>query len=232
MAIDYTKRPGAGSGGSDSSDRSDSSGAPATEPVSLTKANPRVSLNKRGATSGRLHVNLNWTSGAPAKKGLFAKVSSGGGGIDLDLGALYELTDGTKGVVQALGNMFGSLDSPPYAYLDGDDRSGSNVGGENLYVNLSESARIKRLLIFAFIYEGVPAFDQADGVVTITPASGAPITVRLDEQAGRSRMCAVALLTNTGGELALQREVRFIDGSQRALDEAYDWGMNWKAGRK
>jgi tellurite resistance protein TerA len=213
MPIDYSKKPSEPEGNA---------------PVSLTKAAPVVSLTKRGGATGRLHVNLNWQSGA-VKKGLFGKSS---GGIDLDLAALFELTDGSKGAVQALGNAFGSLDAPPYVYLDGDDRSGSAVGGENLYINLAHSAQIKRVLIFAFIYEGTASFDAAQAAVTITPATGSPITVHLDEAAGNKRMCAIALLTNEGGDLKVQREVNFIDGMQRKLDEAYSWGMPWKAGHK
>jgi len=72
-------------------------------------------------------VNLNWSQGAPPKKtGFLAKLAgAGSGAVDLDLGCLYELADGSKGVVQALGNSFGSLTSPPYISLDGDDRSGA-----------------------------------------------------------------------------------------------------------
>ncbi len=40
------------------------------------------------------------------------------------------------------------------------------------------------------------------------------------------------MLTNRNGELTVRREVNYIDGAQRALDEAYGWGMNWTAGRK
>ncbi len=43
-----------------------------------------------------------------------------------------ELRDGSKGVVQALGNSFGSLQQPPFIALDGDDRSGSVSGGPSL----------------------------------------------------------------------------------------------------
>ena len=34
--------------------------------------------------------------------------------VDLDLGGMYELMDGSKGMAQALGNSFGSLQSAPY----------------------------------------------------------------------------------------------------------------------
>ena len=45
-------------------------------------------------------------------------------------------------------------------------------------------------------------------------------------------MCAIAMLDNTQGQLDVRREVRYIPGSQKALDEAYNWGMQWRAGRK
>src|SRR5664279_5526979 len=70
--------------------------------VTLTKAAPSVSLSKGGAR-GHLRVNLNWTAKPAGGGGGFFKrlMSAGGGGIDLDLAALYELSDGSKGVVQA-----------------------------------------------------------------------------------------------------------------------------------
>jgi tellurite resistance protein TerA len=40
------------------------------------------------------------------------------------------------------------------------------------------------------------------------------------------------MLESTGGDLAVRREVNYINGGQRALDEAYGWGMNWTPGRK
>jgi tellurite resistance protein TerA len=218
MAIDYTKRAAAP--------------APAVSlsKVSLTKASPSVSLTKQ---TGRLRVNLNWDAQPQgAASGGFLKRLGGAPGIDLDLGCLFELTDGRKGVVQALGNAFGSLDQPPYIQLSGDDRSGASTGGEDLFVNLAHVGDLRRILVFASIYEGVPSFDRANGVVTLTPANGPEIEVRLDEEAGGSRMCAIALLESNGTELSVRREVRYIKGTQSALDAAYGWGMRWTAGRK
>ena len=227
MPIDYTKRPSGGAAPE----------PPPTGKVTLTKAAPTVSLTKRGSATGTLRVNLDWTArpeGAPAPpkgllKRLTAPVSSA---IDLDLGCLWELTDGRKGVVQALGGQFGSLDAPPYVFLDGDDRTGTRTGGENLFVNLAHSAQIKRVLVFACIYDGASAFDQAAAVVTLTPATGDPVEVRLDEAAGTSRMCAIALLENSGGDLTVRREVKYVKGAQDVLDREYGWGMDWRPGRK
>ena len=99
--------------------------------VTLTKEAPSVSLTKQGGTSGAMRVNLNWQERKQddkQTKGWAAKLSravAAQSPLDLDLCALYELTDGRKGVVQALGNAFGALDRPPFIQLDGDDRTGA-----------------------------------------------------------------------------------------------------------
>ncbi len=203
-------------------------------PVTLTKSAPSVSLSKSGGAHGQLRVNLKWTAKAAAPSGGFFKklMSAGSGGIDLDLAALYELADGSKGVVQALGNSFGSLSGPPYVQLDADDRTGSSEGGETLFVNLDHTADIRRVLVFSFIYEGVPAWDQADAVVTLYPVTGPPIKIALDETRPGARTCAIAMLTNSGGDLTVSREVRYIEGAQDKLDAAYGWGLDWRPGRK
>lgn len=226
MAIDYTKKPTtsptqpAGGGGVNMSK------------VTLTKSAPSISLTKGGGASGQMRVNLNWTQQTAKPAGGFLKRLTSNGSIDLDLGALWETTDGQKGVVQALGNAFGDLNRAPYMLLDGDDRSGSNTGGENLIINLDHLNNLKRAVIFAYIYEGTPNWAAADGVVTLHPQGAAPIEVRLDEAANNKTFCAIALLTNENGALKINREVNYIAGNQSDLDRAYGWGMNWTAGSK
>ena len=223
MAIDYSKRGGGSSDG----------GGVSLSKVTLTKSAPSVSLTKRGATGGQLRVNLQWTTGAPQKKGLFSRITGGGGGIDLDLACLWEFSDGSKGVVQALGNAFQApYQGAPIIRLDGDDRSGSNAAGENMFIDLARVNEIRRILVFAFIYEGVPNWAAADGVVTLYPAQGPEIEVRLDEADTGSPTCVIALLENKGGELTVRREVRYIRGGQADVDAAYGWGMKWAPGRK
>ena len=142
MGIDYTKRPAA------------QPEQPAQAPVSLskvtlTKAAPTVSLTKQGSSTGMLRVNLNWNAKPAGGGGLFKRAAPT---LDLDLGCLYEFTDGTKGVVQALGNAFAASPrgvSEPVIRLDGDDRSGTNTEGENLFINLAYANQIKRVLVFA-----------------------------------------------------------------------------------
>lgn len=198
--------------------------------VSLTKSAPTVSLTKAGESQGVMRVNLNWTS--RVKKSGFFRTSKSTAEVDLDLGCLYELADGKKGVVQALGKKFGSRSQPPYIELDGDDRSGANADGENLFINLEHPERFKRILIFAMIYQGADSFSAVDGVVTMYPTQGPQIEVRLDSPDGAARTCAIALLTYTSSGFSVQREDRYINGAQSALDTAYAWGITWKPGHK
>ncbi|WP_458248220.1 TerD family protein [Streptomyces sp. MAI_2237] len=207
--------------------------------VTLTKAAPAVSLAKQGGTSGALRVNLNWEvrkqfSGWGSKRGRAVALHAD---LDLDLCALYELTDGSKGVVQALGNAFGSLNRPPYIHLDGDDRTGAVASGENLTVNLDHKASFRRILVFVTIYEGARSFADLHATVTLQPQYGAPIDFSLDECTVPSTVCALALITNTGGDLIVQREARYLVpergvSPQRTVDHTYGWGMNWTPGRK
>ncbi|MCX4799066.1 MULTISPECIES: TerD family protein [unclassified Streptomyces] len=207
--------------------------------VTLTKEAPSVSLAKQGGTSGALRVNLNWEvrkqfKGWGSKLG---RAVANHADLDLDLCALYELTDGRKGVVQALGNAFGALRQPPYIHLDGDDRTGAVATGENLTVNLDQKDKLRRVLIFVTIYEGARSFADLHATVTLQPQHGAPIDFSLDECTVPSTVCALALLTNNGGDLTVQREARYLVpergvSPQRTIDYAYGWGMNWTPGRK
>ncbi|MEV7867417.1 TerD family protein [Streptomyces sp. NPDC088124] len=207
--------------------------------VTLTKDAPSVSLAKQGGTSGAMRVNLNWQvrkqfKGWGAKLGRAVAMH---GDLDLDLCALYELTDGRKGVVQALGNAFGALNQPPYIHLDGDDRTGAVSSGENLTINLDHKDRLRRVVIFVTIYEGARSFADLDATVTLQPQHGAAIDFSLGECTVASTVCSLALITNTGSDLVVQREARFLVpergvSPQRTIDYAYGWGMNWTPGRK
>ncbi|WP_406264460.1 TerD family protein [Streptomyces sp. NBC_00191] len=206
--------------------------------VTLTKDTPSVSLTKQGGTSGAMRVNLSWQvrkqfQGWGAKLGRAVAMH---GDLDLDLCALFELTDGRKGVVQALGNAFGALHQPPYIHLDGDDRTGG-TSGENLTINLDHKDQLRRVVIFVTIYQGARSFADLDATVTLQPQHGAAIDFSLGECTVPSTVCALALITNTGSDLVVQREARFLVpergvSPQRTIDYAYGWGMNWTPGRK
>ncbi|MDT3398019.1 Tellurium resistance [Streptomyces sp. B1866] len=226
----------------------DSGGGSGT--IELTRRRPTVSLSKQGAATGNLRVNLSWQMRTtdfgerqslresllrnPFKKLTPDAFSSQGPAlvnVDLDLACLYELKDGSKGVVQPLGNFMGSLNSAPYVKLDGDDRFGSGTG-ETIFVNMDHKDDIERLLVFVYIYDGTPAFDRTRGVVTLYPSSGPQVVIHLDERDAQARSCAVVQIKNVKGEMVVRREVRYVYGFQSELDRLYGWGLQWGRGYK
>lgn len=188
------------------------------------KKGQKVNLKKK-VPIGEILINLNWDQ--PKKRFLF-----GPRPIDLDLGCLYELKNGRKGTVQALGKAFGNLNAEPWIALDGDDRTGASAAGENLRINGAKIPEIQRVLVYTFIYEGAANWQTANGVVTLRYPGNEDIIVRMDEYNNARRMCAIALLQNDGGDgFSVEKQVTFFDGHAQ-MDKAYGWGMRWVAGRK
>lgn len=203
--------------------------------ITLEKRGDKVSLEKRRAAGfGRIHVNLNWNQrpAGDAGSGFFGRMlgSSAKRGVDLDLGCLFELADGMPGVVQALGKRWGSFDDWPYICLEGDDRTGTSAGGENMYVNGDHFDQIRRVLVFAFIYEGIANWAQTDGVVTLRLPDQPTVEVRLDNGTTQG-MCAIAMIENRDGQLQVTKLAEYV-GDHRELDLKYGFGLRWKVGSK
>ncbi|WP_312514455.1 TerD family protein [Massilia sp.] len=160
----------------------------------------------------------------------------GRSGIDLDLGCMYELSDGRRGLVQALGNTFGDYEREPFIQLDADDRTGAALNGENLYINGERFDQIKRAVIFSFIYEGAANWGVTNGVVTVSAPGQAPVEVKLDG-GDRQIMCAIALIENRGGQLVITKLAEYFQqqgmtSAHELMDRHFGFGMRWKTGSK
>ncbi|WP_037906601.1 Tellurium resistance [Actinacidiphila yeochonensis] len=218
--------------------------------VELTKRQPEVNLTRNGAAVGNMRVNLSWqmrtsdTGDWALERGGFLRrqmesfrphvVQAAGPAmvnVDLDLACMYELADGSKGVVQPLGDFLGDLDAAPYIQMSGDDRFGGS-SGETMYINFEKADEFKRLLVFVYIYDGTPAFDRAHAKVEIFPGSGPRIEIPLTERHPQARSCAVLLIENRKGELWARREVKYVYGFQAEIDRLYGWGLQWGRGYK
>ncbi|WP_240500007.1 TerD family protein [Sphingomonas montana] len=196
--------------------------------VTLEKAGQSVSLAKTGSGFGEIVVNLNWSAATKgAARGMFGAKQA----IDLDLGCLFELADGRAHVVQALGDAFGRYDAEPYIILSGDDRTGDASTGETIRINGAHWAKIKRIMLFANIYDGVPNWQATDGVVTVTMPGQPPIEVRMTEGRNAKRLCGVAMIENDRGALKATRIVEYFT-DQQALDRRFGFGLRWTAGSK
>ena len=186
--------------------------------ATLTAGTPAVSLARQGAVRGTLAVIPRWQP--PAN----------GGSTRLDLCALFELTDGSKGVVQSLGGAHGALDRAPFLRLGGDPRT-----GEHLTVNLDRGAHFRRVLLFVSAYGDRRGLEGFRGSVALRPQHGADVGFALDPCAVPAAVCVLALLTHDGADLVVRREARYLVppagiSPQRTVDYAYGWGLNWTTG--
>ncbi|MGX1886010.1 tellurium resistance protein [Streptomyces sp. NPDC055287] len=180
-------------------------------PHLLTRAAPQARISGRGV----LQANLNWLPGV---------------GADLNLCCLVSFTDGSATVVQALGDDYGSLTSPPYVALDHDDRTGESSDGETLRVSLEHRAAFRRLLFFVYIYEGAADFRRLGATVNVTAPSDAGCRILLDDSPAGSTACAIALVAPDNGGLSVRREVRWFTGwpvmsPHEQIDQAYGFGI-------
>lgn len=199
-------------------------------PVSLKKLTlekpgerKSISLEKGSPAPGVIHVNLNWDRAA--KKSFFGGAKE----ADLDLGCLYITRDGKKGCIQALGGNFGSRSAAPFIFLDKDDRSDQSSDGENLY--LGRPDLIERVLIYAFIYEGVANFSTVNGRLTFKENDGSETLVRLDAPGTGLTFCAIAMISRTASGIDLVKENRYFKG-HRDADGHYGFGFEWSRGSK
>jgi tellurite resistance protein TerA len=182
----------------------------------------KIDLTKRN-TSSPIHINLQWDE-PKQKKRFWGKPL----GVDLDLGCMYRLKNGSAGVIQPLGGNFGSKSSSPYIFLDKDDRTGAVAEGENMYIFRPED--IELLVIFALIYEGTAKFSAVNGRITIK--NGLEETViPLNNPDGGYSFCAVSRLEPDGNSIRITKDELYFVG-HRECDSHYDFGFRWKAGKK
>lgn len=208
--------------------------------IGMSAAANEVSLSQYGATAGTLRINLRWNTAAggarTGRRNLLGKRADVPGAdlnhpVDLDLGCLYQFTDGQRGVIQAVGRRSGDYARAPYIRLDRDDRIGSSTG-ENIFVNMDQSAHFQRILIFVMVAGGTDDLTGTGAAVTVYPTAGPALEIRLEGPSGlpRARSCAVAQIHRKGPDMVVRREVRYFPGYQSEIDAAFTWGLNWGPG--
>jgi tellurite resistance protein TerA len=209
-------------------------------PASSSKVNlGKVSLNKRGASAPvnlkkgggaqPIHVNLKWDQPI-RKKGFLASLISSPDSADLDLGCMYRLTTGESGVIQALGNSFGSKTHPPFIFLDKDDRSGAAADGENMYIIRPDLVDL--IVVFALIYEGSVDFTMVNARVIFRDETGSEIFIPINSPDPGLPFCVTtSIRRDNDASIRISKEERFFRG-HKECDDAYGFGFRWVAGHK
>ncbi|MFK7839431.1 MAG: Tellurium resistance protein TerA [Bdellovibrionales bacterium] len=153
-------------------------------------------------------------------------------GVDLDIGCLYEMADGTRGAIQAFGEKFGSFDAPPYISLSGDERTGDAEGhDEFLLVNGQHWNDIKRLLVYIYIYEGAPSWSEINPQIILDVPGENDLVVTLGAHNDHLCLCAVGGIENIRGGIKLTNYTEYFPGHAE-MDRAFGFGLDWADGTK
>ncbi len=152
--------------------------------------------------------------------------------IDLDLGCLYNLNDGTRGGLQALGVDNGSMTHPPYIWLSHDERTGVRDGDDEfLKINGQKWPEFQRVLIYAYIYSGAADWAGVAPDVTIQiPGQGLVHVTPTIKREGLA-VCAIAMMEQIRGGIKITNLTEYFPG-QAEMDRAYGFGIQWTDGVK
>lgn len=147
--------------------------------------------------------------------------------VKLDFGCLYQLQDGRKGCIQDLGKNHGNANEPPYIELR------RNADGDECLVILGDKLQyVRKLLVFAFFYEGAPKWRDAQACATVTCEGNEDLIIKLDEHDASKHMCAIARIKNRDdGTVSVKKVVEFFKGHED-MDAEFKWGLRWVEGSK
>ena len=173
------------------------------------------------------------------KKGLLSKLLGkkdkqqvASSGVDLDIGCLYELNDGTRGALQAFGDMYGSLDQEPFIQLSGDERTGDAEGeDEVITVNGARWADFKQIILYIYIYGGASNWDMVKPQIQVRVPGEKPMIVTLKARREELALCAVAGLENVRGGIRMTNFMEYFPGHAE-MDRAFGFGLEWDEGKK
>jgi tellurite resistance protein TerA len=153
-------------------------------------------------------------------------------GVDLDIGCLYELHDGRRGAIQAFGEKWGAYDEAPFISLSGDERKGERKGyDEILSINGAHWSEIKRILVYLYIYKGVPNWAVVNPRVMVDVPGENDLYVSLSVDENRLNLCAIGGLENIRGGIKLTNYTEYFPGHEE-MDRAFGFGLEWGEGKK
>ena len=153
-------------------------------------------------------------------------------GVDLDIGCLYEMQDGTRGSIQAFGEKFGEFNDAPFMALSGDERTGDAEGhDEYILVNGKKWSEIKRMLVYIYIYKGAPSWSKIKPQIVIDVPGENDLYVTLNAHSDHLCLCAVGELENVRGGIKLTNRTEYFPGHEE-MDRAFGYGLVWEDGEK
>jgi len=198
----------------------------------LSQPGQSVALSSDEMGFTKIDIGLAWDNILTEQGGFFGKLlnKTKGKGIDLDLGCLYEMQDGTRGCIQAFGEKFGAINKPPYMNHSGDERTGDKDGyDEEININGKHWNDIKRILVYTYIYDGVPNWSKLNPKIILDIPGEQDLVVSLSEYNDKLDLCAIGGLENVRGGIRLTNYTEYFPGHDE-MDRAFGFGLKWGDG--
>ena len=200
----------------------------------LGRSGDKISVSPPKGGFDKIHVGAAWDNDTALSKSLVGRVLGIKKklDIDLDLGCLYELKDGTRGAVQAFGDMYGSFKSAPYISLSGDERTGDAEGDdEYMLINGHHWSEIKRLILYIYIYKGAQDWAQVSPQIQLRIPEQKQIVITPAVHSKNLSLCVLAGLENIRDGISVTNYTEFFPGHEE-MDRAFGWGLEWDDGAK
>ena len=190
---------------------------PQPRPVGDVLGPDRPAVRWPATLAGPVTLALEWTS----------RLGGGDGrprALDLAFGCFFELTDGTRGVLQGDGRRTAGGDLLRLAAMT---TTGAG-GGQELLLDGARLAEVSALTPYAVIASGAPHWQAATVRLRIAVAGRLPVIVPVD--AGEDGHAAVALarLTRSPDGLEIARRLRFAF-REPELDALLGWNITWRS---
>lgn len=212
------------------------------QPILLKqKGDSQVIRLKSKVPEQSMLINLNWQTQADLdlgcfyelkpkeNKGLFGALLSGGSDRRSVIDGLQ--FSGGRGGPRDWPSAQGCYSDEPWIWHTGDDRSGNVAAGESILVNPKGWSALKRMTIYAFIYEGAAQWSRTDAVVTVKIPGNGDVVVPMGQQRSDKTFAAIAGIEFHEEAIQVTKLVTFHNGHAEC-DRAYRWEMKWQAGAK
>ncbi|MES2728770.1 MAG: Tellurium resistance protein TerA [Pseudomonadota bacterium] len=201
----------------------------------LTHTGEALALSPPDGTHfGRIKIGAAWNNVQVPRTDLIGRLlqKTRPANIDVDLGCLYELQDGRRGAIQALGDLMGSYKSLPHIRLSGDETTGDSDGDDEcMYINGAEWSQISRILVYIYIYDGAEDWAQVKPQIQICLPDMKPVVVTLSTHMRDLPLCTIAELRNVRNGIAVTNFTEYFPGHAE-MDRAYGFGLEWADGTK
>ena len=200
----------------------------------LSHTGEKIAISPPDAGFGKIKIGAAWNNVKVPDTSFIGRMlkRSTDANVDIDLGCLYEMTDGRRGAIQALGRQMGHFNHAPFIKHSGDERTGDRDGDdEALFINGAQWPQIRRVLVYVYIYGGVTDWAQVRPQIQLYLPDSKPLVISLSTHMKDLALCAIAELVNIRDGISVTNFTEYFPGHAE-MDRAHGFGLEWDDGDK